>query len=113
MICSRFTIYLLTQLGFYLDLTANSDLPSDVEMVYSYRKNIVQQSQFIHQSGTVIVSILPNDEGLSTSLNRNFISHQSLELLEIGEIVMKELRRVCDDEKELIKIWDCAKEIEL
>lgn len=111
--CSRFINHLLTSRGFYLDLIAESELPEDVEMLYAYRKTPTLRSQFIHRSGTVLVSILEDGKGLITTINRIYISHSSNNLIELAERVTKELEDICGDAIALQAVWDSAKEQEI
>lgn len=101
---------MLRSLDFFLDLGADSTFPSDIEVQYSYRRTPTLHSQYIHRSGTVLVSILPeeddpNDSGrlaFACSPNRIWTSHHP-EL--DGEEPLRRLRQVCADEDELRKLY--------
>ncbi|GAA5976045.1 hypothetical protein JCM10908_005367 [Rhodotorula pacifica] len=100
----------LRSLDFFLDLGADSTFPSDIDVQYSYRRTPTVHSQYIHRSGTVLVSIFP-DEGdpaapgrlaFACSPNRIWTSHHP-ELDSQGPL--RQLREVCADAAELQRLY--------
>ena len=94
---------LLRSQGFFLDLGADSGWPSDIDVQYSYRRNPQLRPQYIHRSGTLLVSILGDRQGLACVANRIYLSHSP----EAGSKNPRDrLVELCGNIKALRKIWD-------
>jgi hypothetical protein len=91
---------LLRSLDYFLDLGADSTFPSSLEIRYSYRRTPTPHSQFIHRSGSVLVSIFEDDKGagLAYAPNRIFASHHPE--VDPGKTV-EQLAAFCADEQRL------------
>ncbi|KAK4705317.1 hypothetical protein P7C70_g888, partial [Phenoliferia sp. Uapishka_3] len=94
---------LLSHLGFFLDLGADDTFPEEVDVQYSYRRNATNRSQYIHRSGTLLVSILGGKEGFNYVPNRIFVSHSPGKTT--VEDVVAELESLCGDAERLEKLW--------
>ncbi|GAA5981416.1 hypothetical protein JCM5350_004056 [Sporobolomyces pararoseus] len=108
--------HLLRSLDFYLDLTPDKTFSSSLVCKYSYRRTPVLNSQYIHRSGSGIVSILTTDDtdeeeeegaiglvGFAWVPNRIFTSHH----LSIDENEpRRRLVELCSDEERLKKLYE-------
>ncbi|KAG0667651.1 vacuolar membrane-associated protein iml1 [Rhodotorula mucilaginosa] len=100
----------LRSLDFFLDLGADSTFPSDIDVEYSYRRTPTVHSQYIHRSGTVLVSIFPDEDdpaepgrlAIACSPNRIWTSHHP-EL--DSQEPLRRLREVCADANELQRLY--------
>ncbi|GAA5914304.1 GTPase-activating protein IML1 [Sporobolomyces salmoneus] len=109
----QYLSHLLRSLDFFLDLGSDSTFPSHLHAQYSYRRAPVLHSQYIHRSGSAIVSILAAREqedgdgdgiiGFAYVPNRIFTSHHPA----IDEDEPKRmLESLCRDEERLKEIWE-------
>lgn len=107
---SYYEAALLSSLDFFLDLGADSTFPPDIDVRYSYRRQPTLRSQFIHRSGTMLLSVLePGDvdgaaSGFAFVANQNYILHKG-ELGPRYEALVEELRSVCADGERLERFW--------
>ncbi|GAA5913391.1 hypothetical protein JCM6882_004107 [Rhodosporidiobolus microsporus] len=95
---------LLRTLDYFLDLGADSTFPSTIDVQYSYRRTPTPHSQFIHRTGSVLVSIFEDDEGpgFAYAPNRIYTSHHP----EVNPVeVVRRLLEVCVDEEHLSSFW--------
>ena len=100
----------LRSLDFFLDLGADSTFPSDIDVEYSDRRTPPLHSQYIHRSGTVLVSIFPDEDdpaepgrlAFACSPNRIWTSHHP-EL--DSQEPLRRLREVCADAPELQRLY--------
>lgn len=72
-------------------------------MQYSYRRTAAPRSQYVHRTGTLLVSILGGADGFSVVPNRIFLSHSAG--LAKAEDVQRDLERLCGDQKGLERLW--------
>ncbi|KAL8286984.1 hypothetical protein RQP46_003990 [Phenoliferia psychrophenolica] len=94
---------LLSSLGFFLDIGADDTFPDEVDVQYSYRRNPAPRSQYIHRTGTLLVSILGGEQGFNYVPNRIFLSHAPGPIT--AEDVVKSLVELCSDETRLEELW--------
>ncbi|GAA5869052.1 hypothetical protein JCM3774_002461 [Rhodotorula dairenensis] len=100
----------LRSLDFFLDVGADSTFPSDIDVEYSYRRTPTFHSQYIHRTGTVLVSIFPDESdpaepgrlAFACSPNRIWTSHHP-EL--DSQEPLRRLREVCADADELQRLY--------
>jgi len=71
-----FETQLLRELGYVLDVEADSNFPSNVYPEYSYLKSRFDYSQFIHKSGSCFVQVLGSGQGYLFLKNRLYLSHR-------------------------------------
>jgi hypothetical protein len=111
---------LLEHLDYLLDIGADSTFPSSqLNVSYSYRRTNSVHSQYIHRSGTALVSIL-HEADPSTVIdvgsarrrtkfayvpNRIYICHSTREKSRETE-VGRALKRICEDRDELTRLWE-------
>ncbi|KAK4331647.1 Vacuolar membrane-associated protein IML1 [Rhodotorula toruloides] len=95
---------ILRHLDFVLDLGADSTFPPSIEVQYSYRRTATLHSQYIHRSGTILVSIMEDEEGplFAYAPNRIFTTHNPI--LDRDEPV-KRLKEVCADAELLRRLY--------
>ncbi|GAA6003213.1 uncharacterized protein JCM10292_002923 [Rhodotorula paludigena] len=101
---------LLRSLDFFLDLGADSTFPSFLDVQYSYRRVPTLHSQYIHRSGTVLVSICEDDDGrpaYAYAPNRVWTNHRP-EL--DAKQPMEALVELCGDEERLQRLYDEVRE---
>jgi hypothetical protein len=94
----------LRHLDFILDLGADSTFPPSIDVQYSYRRTATLHSQYIHRSGTILVSIMEDEEGplFAYAPNRIFTTHNPT--LDRDEPV-KRLKEVCADAELLRRLY--------
>ncbi|GAA5965169.1 hypothetical protein JCM3765_002866 [Sporobolomyces pararoseus] len=110
--------HLLRSLDFYLDLIPDKTFsPPSTSLIckYSYRRTPVLNSQFVHRSGSGIVSILTTDDmdedeegevglvGFAWVPNRIFTSHHPS--IDENE-PRRRLEELCSDEERLKKLYE-------
>ncbi|KAI0351532.1 hypothetical protein OH77DRAFT_1429604 [Trametes cingulata] len=61
---------LLRKWGFVLDIEAASHYPSQVDVVYSYRRSPFKYSQWVHRSGVAFIQVLGGSQGFLFLTNR-------------------------------------------
>ncbi|KAI8982913.1 hypothetical protein BD414DRAFT_579183 [Trametes punicea] len=61
---------LLRRFGFVLDIEAASHYPSQVDVVYSYRRSPFKYSQWVHRSGVAFIQVLGGSQGFLFLTNR-------------------------------------------
>ncbi|KAI9069073.1 hypothetical protein FKP32DRAFT_1587180 [Trametes sanguinea] len=61
---------LLRKWGFVLDIEAAGHYPSQVDVVYSYRRSPFKYSQWVHRSGVAFVQVLGGSQGFLFLINR-------------------------------------------
>lgn len=71
-----FETQLLRDLGYVLDVEADTNFPPNVYPEYSYLKSPFDYSQFIHKSGSCFVQVLGGGRGYLFLKNRLFLSHR-------------------------------------
>ena len=71
-----FETQLLRELGYVLDVEADSNFPSNIYPEYSYLKRPFDHSQFIHKSGSCFVQVLGSGQGYLFLKNRLYLSHR-------------------------------------
>ncbi|GEM06801.1 proteophosphoglycan ppg4 [Rhodotorula toruloides] len=100
---------ILRHLDFILDLGADSTFPAAIEVQYSYRRTATLHSQYIHRSGTILVSIMEDEEGplFAYAPNRIFTTHNPN--LDRDEPV-KRLKEACADADLLRRLYGEANE---
>ncbi|MBW0494706.1 hypothetical protein O181_034421 [Austropuccinia psidii MF-1] len=102
--------------GFVLDVEAERNFPNDVNVMYSYRRQSFEYSQFIHSSGLVIVQVqegcfvwADNLAGRINS-NRRFLGDGGSGLntsIAIDTIQLKDsFTRICKNKDFLKDFWD-------
>ncbi|KAA1118907.1 vacuolar membrane-associated protein iml1 [Puccinia graminis f. sp. tritici] len=111
---------LMRSQGFVLDVEADRNFPSDVNVVYSYRRHSLDYSQYIHHTGAASVQVQDGCLVWSDNLparisnNRRFIGGRG-EPNSSG-IDAKQLRssliRLCNDTARLKQFWeDCVENL--
>jgi hypothetical protein len=101
-ICSYYEAELLRSLHFFLDIGSDETFPPSLQAQYSYRRSSSSHSQYIHQNGTLLVSILGGEEGFAWVPNRIFISHSSTR----PDEVVRALQEFCGDQERLKVLWE-------
>lgn len=136
---SHYEIELLKSLSFYLDLGSEQTFNSEeIKVEYSYRPSSESSgsstTQFIHLSGTLLVSILSSSSGAqgqgrgegggeggggggSTGFecqpNRIFLSHSKGEREAKCQEVLENLKCLAGDEVRLRELWKMGKKREM
>lgn len=104
-----FESQLLRMMNFFLDIGSEKTFPPEIETVYSYRRVHMRHSQYIHQSGMALISILGGEPGFAFSPNRIFISHSTKRPAEVArelKALCEEVATVCGDIHRLRTLWD-------
>jgi DEP domain-containing protein 5 len=109
-----FEYALLNKFGFILDIEAANLYPPQVDVVYSYRRSVVQYSQFVHRSGVAFVQVLGGEQGFVFLTNRlmgpgrmgsSMKSREQRPSIAAEEIRVK-LTRFCEDQMALRAFYD-------
>ncbi|KAL1922356.1 uncharacterized protein VTP21DRAFT_9895 [Calcarisporiella thermophila] len=71
---------LAKSLEFVLDVEADANFPSDVQIEYSYHHPKFEYTQYVHSSGIAFLQILPEDRGggFLWAVNRLYASHNNI-----------------------------------
>lgn len=100
---------ILRHLNFYLDIGSDLTFSPEIDPQYSYRRSSTTYSQYIHRSGTLLVSIIGGSDGFACVPNRIFNSHSD-QAVGSEMAVMDSLKRLCEDEAALRKLWGLQEE---
>ncbi|BGP14497.1 hypothetical protein JCM10213_003083 [Rhodosporidiobolus nylandii] len=95
---------LLRSLNYFLDLGADSTFPSSIDVQYSYRRTPTLRSQFVHQSGSLLVSIFEDEDGPGFAYAPNRIHTSHHPEIEAAQTV-QQLAEVCADDERLSAFW--------
>ncbi|OAV98087.1 hypothetical protein PTTG_01200 [Puccinia triticina 1-1 BBBD Race 1] len=106
--------------GFVLDVEADRNFPSDVNVVYSYRRHSHDYSQYIHHTGAATVQVQEGSLVWADNLparisnNRRFIGGRG-EARSTGidaKQLKKSLMMLCNDSVRLKQFWqDCVDDL--
>lgn len=102
---------LLRHFGFVLDIEAGGFYPSEVDVVYSYRRSPFKYSQWVHRSGVAFVQILGGEKGFLFLTNRLMApgrlgtALKSQRPATMSEEVREKLSEVCSSKEFLETFW--------
>lgn len=109
-----FEYALLRRFDFIIDVEAADLYPSQVDVVYSYRRSPFTYSQFVHRSGVAFVQVLGGSKGFLFLTNRLMAPGRMGATLKnkdqrpnaMAEGIRKQLSLFCSDKGELRKFYD-------
>ena len=115
--CSQATHYfeyaLLRRFGFIIDVEAINMYPKDVEVVYSYRRDPFEYSQFVHRSGIAFVQVLGGSQGFLFLTNRLMGAGRMGTAMKgrdrpaaAADEIRSKLQEFCSNEAALMKFYD-------
>ncbi|KAH9471266.1 hypothetical protein Pst134EA_005173 [Puccinia striiformis f. sp. tritici] len=111
---------LMRSQGFVLDVEADRNFPSDVNIVYAYRRHSLEYSQYIHHTGAASVQVQDGSLIWADNLparisnNRRFIGGGRGDLNPTGiesTLLRKSLIKLCNDKGRLKQFWDDCVEL--
>ncbi|CDO75228.1 hypothetical protein BN946_scf184895.g8 [Trametes cinnabarina] len=103
---------LLRKWGFVLDIEAASHYPSQIDVVYSYRRSPFKYSQWVHRSGVAFVQVLGGSQGFLFLINRLMAPGRVGTALKYqrpaaaAEDIRINLYRFCSDKEALARFYD-------
>jgi DEP domain-containing protein 5 len=109
-----FEYALLGKFGFILDIEAADLYPRQVDVVYSYRRSVVQYSQFVHRSGVAFVQVLGGEQGFLFLTNRmigpgrmgSSMKSREQRSASAAEEIRLKLAKFCEDEAALKSFYE-------
>ena len=102
---------LLRQLGYVLDIEAQSSYSDQVEVIYSYRRAPFKHSQWVHRSGVAFVQIIGGREGFLFLTNRLLApgklgpASKHLRSGSAAEEIRRQLQKTCSDKDSLAQFY--------
>ncbi|KAI9596447.1 hypothetical protein BDF19DRAFT_464450 [Syncephalis fuscata] len=70
-----FEVELAKHFGFILDVEADTSIPSDIQVIYSYHHNPYRYAQYVHQSGVAFIMVCKEPHSYLWVNNRLYTSH--------------------------------------
>ncbi|KAL1937614.1 hypothetical protein VTO73DRAFT_13000 [Trametes versicolor] len=103
---------LLRKWGFVLDIEAAGHYPSQVDVVYSYRRSPFKYSQWVHRTGVAFIQVLGGSQGFLFLTNRLMApgrigtAFKSQRPAAAAEKIRIDLYRFCSDKEALERFYD-------
>ncbi|KAI0823536.1 hypothetical protein BC628DRAFT_515846 [Trametes gibbosa] len=107
-----FESVLLRKWGFVLDIEAAGHYPSQVDVVYSYRRSPFKYSQWVHRSGVAFVQVLGGSQGFLFLTNRLMApgrigtAFKSQRPAVAAEVIRINLHSFCSDKEALERFYE-------
>lgn len=107
-----FESVLLRKWGFVLDIEAAGHYPSQVDVVYSYRRSPFKYSQWVHRSGVAFVQVLGGSQGFLFLTNRLMApgrigtAFKSQRPASAAEVIRINLHRFCSNREALERFYE-------